>query len=104
MGNLSGLLKERLGIDCEILEDGDRLLIQYVDGCATSEVKAIADELGLSVSIDRSFSEENFTDFAVDFALELSIAIADVRFKKDGDRYKVIIPDNEIGLKLASII
>lgn len=104
MSNLSELLKERLGIDCGILGDGDHLLIQYVDGCATSQVKAIADELGLSASIDRSFSEENFTDFAVDFALELGIAIADVRFKKDGDRYKVIIPENEIGEKLQGVV
>jgi len=100
---LKSKLKE-LGVDCEIVEDDDLLLVRYVDGCPSSRVEAIASELGLSVSIDRGFSEENFTDFAVDFALELGIAIADVRFRKEGDRYKVIIPDGEIGLKLQGII
>jgi hypothetical protein len=79
-------------------------LIQYVDGCATSEVKAIADKLGLSVSVDRSFSEEKFTDFAVDFAVELNIPIADIRFKSNRGSYKVVIPDSDIGIRLSEII
>lgn len=104
MKNLSELLKEKLGIDCEITEDGDRLLVQYFDGCPSSKVVAIANQLGLSVTVDRGFSEDKFTDFAVDFGLELGVEIADIRFKKDDGVYRVIIPDNEIGERLKSII
>lgn len=101
---LSQELKEKCGIDCTITEDGDRLLVEYTDGCASSEVMAIAHKLGLTVVVDRSFSEEKFTDFAVDFALELGISVADVRFKLDGDRYQVIIPDSDTGRRLAKIV
>ena len=104
MEDIKSKLNQRLGIDCDVIQIGDRLLIRYIDGCATSQVKAIADELGLDADIDRGFSEEKFTDFAVDFSLDLEIPIVDVRFKKQGDRYKVIIPDSDIGVKLLSVI